>query len=409
MLMKNRFIKSSFIPRLSSLIHNGIFQPRSGSGIPWWRSFESGAEQRAVPTSTVTLRPHTWVGIILLMFLCLGLATAGLGAEVAVKGKDLEGSVAGFTAEGVAFETVYGKGAIVIPWADVERLKSEKEFVILYGEEELAIGRAWGLKEGQLLVGESPEKATQIPVEQITRSLTRDKYESSRLEALRVRYRYWNANFDLAFSYTEATVETNAFAVGLEFERKKEPTKLFLGGYYRYATTQTEGQDRIKNEDRIFGRGRLDYTLSDRIFTFGAVSAERDEIQDIRFRTDPNVGLGYRFLKRENLIISGRTGPGYVYQKYFNGQTNDYFTILFGGDLDANLPYGSKLRIRVEYLPAVDDWTDNYLVRGGLDFTVPIIGWLDFKFTIFNTYNSQPPPGTKRNSFITTAGLSFRF
>ncbi|UCG12731.1 MAG: DUF481 domain-containing protein [Deltaproteobacteria bacterium] len=355
------------------------------------------------------LRAQWWIGIISLMFFSLGLATAGLGAEIAVKGQDLEGSVVGFTAEGVAFETVYGKGAVVIPWADVERLKSDKEFVILYGEEEIVIGRAWGLEDGKLLVGESPEKATEIPVEQIYRSLTREKYETSRLEALRVHYRYWNANFDLAFSYTDASTETNAFAVGLEFERKKEPTELFLGAYYRYATTQTQGEERVKNEDRIFGRGRLDYTLSERLFSFAAVSAERDEIQQIRFRTDPNVGLGYRFVKRENLVISGRTGPGYVYQKYFDGQTNDYFTILFGGDLDAKLPYGSKLRIRVEYLPAVDDWTDNYLVRGALDFTVPIIGWLDFKFTILDIYNSQPPPGTLRNSFTTTAGLSFRF
>ncbi len=355
------------------------------------------------------LRAHGWMGVISLMFFALCLATNALAAEIVVKGQELEGSVVGFTAEGVAFETVYGKGAIVIPWADAERLKSEKEFVILYGEEELAIGRAWGLKDGKLLVGESPEKATQIPVDQIYRSLTRDKYETSRLEALRVNYRYWGANFDLAFAYTDATTETNAFAVGMEFERKKQPTELFLGAYYRYATTQTQGEERIKNEDRLFGRGRLDYTISDRLFTFGAVSAERDEIQQIRFRTDPNVGLGYRFVKRENLIISGRTGPGYVYQKYFDGQTNDYFTILFGGDLDAKLPYGSKLRIRVEYLPAVDDWTDNYLVRGGLDFTVPIIGWLDFKFTVLDLYNSQPPPGTMKNSFTTTAGLSFRF
>jgi putative salt-induced outer membrane protein YdiY len=355
------------------------------------------------------VRAHGWMGFISLMFFALGLATNALAAEIVVKGQDLEGSVVGFTADGVAFETVYGKGAIVIPWTDAERLKSEKEFVILYGEEELAIGRAWGLKDGKLLVGESPEKATQIPVDQISRSLTRDKYETSRLEALRVHYRYWGANFDLAFAYTDATTETNAFAVGLEFERKKQPTELFLGAYYRYATTQTQGDERIKNEDRLFGRGRLDYTISDRLFSFGAVSAERDEIQQIRFRTDPNVGLGYRFVKRENLIISGRSGPGYVYQKYYDGQTNDYFTILFGGDLDAKLPYGSKLRIRVEYLPAVDDWADNYLVRGALDFTVPIIGWLDFKFTILDIYNSQPPPGTLKNSFTTTAGLSLRF
>ena len=31
---------------------------------------------------------HRWIGTILLMFLSLGLATAGLGAEIVVKGQD---------------------------------------------------------------------------------------------------------------------------------------------------------------------------------------------------------------------------------------------------------------------------------------------------------------------------------
>lgn len=349
------------------------------------------------------------MAMVLALAWAVGSATVTLAAEIAVKGKNLEGSVVGFTAEGVEFETIYGKGTIVIPWADAERIKADKEFVILYGEEEAAMGRIWGLADGKLLVGDSPEKARHIPVDQIRRSLTREQYEMSRLEALRVRYRYWKGNFDLAFAYTEATTETNSFAVGLELRRKKKPTELFVGAYYRKATTQEQGEARIKNEDRAFGRARLDYDLSDRLFSFGAVSAERDEIQEIRFRTDPNLGLGYRFVNREKLIISGRMGPGYVYQKFFDGRTDDYFTILFGGDLDATLPYDSKIRVRVEYLPSVTDWTENYIVRGNLDWKTPIIGLLDFKFTIFDTYNSKPAPGTQKNSFTTTAGFSFRF
>ncbi|KPK19451.1 MAG: hypothetical protein AMK69_24215, partial [Nitrospira bacterium SG8_3] len=259
---------------------------------------------------------------ILIAFLTLSWAGATLAAEIVVKGQELEGSVVGFTAGGVKFETVYGSGAIVIPWSETESLSSEKEFVILYGEEELAIGRVWGLREGMLLIGEGIESATHIPVDQISRSLTREQYESSRLEEMRVRYRYWTANFDLAFSYTEASTETNAFAVGLEFNRKKKPTELFFGAYYRYATTEKEGEPKVKNEDRFFAPGRLDYDISDRLFGFGAVSAERDEIQEIKFRTDPNAGLGYRFIKTETLVISGRTGPGYVYEKYFDDRSD---------------------------------------------------------------------------------------
>jgi putative salt-induced outer membrane protein YdiY len=346
---------------------------------------------------------------VLFVFLVSGWATAAPAAEIVVKGRELEGSVVGFTAEGVEFETVYGTGSIVIPWDSTESLSTETEFVVLYSDEKLAIGRVWGFKDGELLVGDSLETAVHIPVSLIIRSLTREKYETSRLEALRVRYRFWNANFDLAWAYTDATTKTNSFALGLEFMRKKKPTELFLAAYYRYATTKNQGEATVKTEDRFYVPGRLDYDFSDRLYGFGAVSYERDEIQGIKIRTDPNIGLGYRFVKQDNLSIAGRIGPGYVYQKYFEGGTDDYFTILFGGDLDANLPYDSKLRVRLTYMPSVSDWTDNYLLRGSLDWTAPIIGMLDFKFSIFDTYNSKPAPNTRNNSFTTTVGFSFRF
>jgi hypothetical protein len=53
-------------------------------------------------------------------------------AEVFTKDQGLQGSVVGVTAEGVEFETIYGKGAIVIPWVDVQGIRSDKEFLILY-------------------------------------------------------------------------------------------------------------------------------------------------------------------------------------------------------------------------------------------------------------------------------------
>jgi hypothetical protein len=45
-------------------------------------------------------------------------------AEVFTKDQGLQGSVVGVTAEGVEFETIYGKGTIVIPWADVKHIRS---------------------------------------------------------------------------------------------------------------------------------------------------------------------------------------------------------------------------------------------------------------------------------------------
>ena len=142
-------------------------------------------------------------------------------AEVFTKDQGLQGSVVGVTAEGVEFETIYGKGTIVIPWADVDRIRSDKEFFILYAEADTVVGRIWGLEDGRLLVGESFETAVRIPVEQILRSITRQQYDTSLLDRLRVRYRYWTANFDLAFGFTDATTDTTSLSTALELRRKK--------------------------------------------------------------------------------------------------------------------------------------------------------------------------------------------
>ena len=85
-------------------------------------------------------------------------------AEVFTRDTALEGSVVRVTAEGVEFETIYGKGTIVIPWAEVKRIRSDKELLILYAEADNVVGRIWGIKNGRLLVGESIETVARIPV-----------------------------------------------------------------------------------------------------------------------------------------------------------------------------------------------------------------------------------------------------
>jgi putative salt-induced outer membrane protein YdiY len=343
-------------------------------------------------------------------FALIGLTISNVSAaEVFTKGKGLDGSVVGVNAQGVEFQTIYGKGTILIEWSDVESIISDKEFLVLYGDAEEVVGRIWGLKDGELMVGQNPESSTRIPFEQIYRSFTRDRYEQSRLERLRARFRYWTANFDLAFGFTDATTDTTNLSTALELRRNKKRLDFFFGGYYWFRSTKESGESRVTDENRLLGRARLNLDLSDRTFAFSQLTAEYDEIQNLSLRADQAAGIGYRFVDREKLMISGRSGPGYVYQRYFGGENDNYFTILFGGNLEAELPYGSKFRWGAEYLPEVSDWQDTYLIRTFADWALPINGWLDFKIAAINIYNSQPEEDTENNSFTTTAGLSFRF
>ena len=107
-------------------------------------------------------------------------------------------------------------------------IRSDKEILVLNDEAEEAIGRIWGLEDGALTVGFSRATVIRIHVGRIHRSITRDQYEKSRLEWLRALYRYWTANYDLAFAFTDATTDTTFFSTAFYHseghEPKEEPT-----------------------------------------------------------------------------------------------------------------------------------------------------------------------------------------
>jgi hypothetical protein len=57
----------------------------------------------------------------------------------------------------------------------------------------------------------------------------------------------------------------------------------------------------------------------------------------------------------------------------------------------------------------VEEWTDNYIIRTNADWTMPIIGWMNFKISVINIYNNRPKDGTDPNSLATLTGLSWQF
>ena len=73
------------------------------------------------------------------------------------------------------------------------------------------------------------------------------------------------------------------------------------------------------------------------------------------------------------------------------------------------LAYGTLWRARAEYLPAVDDWQNDYLARAETSLDVPMLEWLAFRITFADEYDNTPAPGAQRNKFSTTAGIAIRF
>jgi len=345
---------------------------------------------------------------------CAGLVAGALAApvgagEVTVKGELLEGKAVGVTAKGVEFETIYGAGKILIPYADIEQLRSEARLVVLYGDRGEARGQLLGVSEGVLLVGDDPESAARIETQSILRSFGEQEYEGSGIDALRSRYRFWRANFDFGFSSTQATTDTGSIDTGLEIERRKSPTRFLLSGVYRYATETKRDEPKSTIENELRGLLRGEYNMTQRLFAFAAVTGEYDEVESLTIRSVPKAGLGLRIWESEKGFLSGDVGFSYVYQRFFGGSTESYPAIAFGSEAEYKLPYDAKLTARGEYLPSVEELQDNYLLRGSVALTLPMASWLACKFTVFDEYNNRPAEDADKNKLTLTAGLSLIF
>jgi hypothetical protein len=316
------------------------------------------------------------------------------------------------SSDGLDVETTYGKGNVLVKFEDVTSLRTDAPFVVVTGDVGKVRGRLLGVRDGLLLVGEDEATAQALAPDTLFPSVTQEKWDSSSLTRAKAQFRYWNAKYDMTFAATQATTDTLAFQTGFEVERRKRPTRFLTTGSFRYGTTHdndTDGDSTTKNENELLGTMRGEYDFTKRIYSFAQGSAEYDEVESLSLRAVPRGGLGYRIIDQKDNWWTADVGPGWVYERFFGGSRNRYATIAFGTECAFALPFDVTFTCRGEYLPAVDDWKDDYLLRGSAGLAFPMTEWLSFTTNVTNTYDNTPAEDTERNSLTTTAGLSLVF
>lgn len=354
---------------------------------------------------------------------CIGLVTAAVvwGAalcradEVTFTGGTLQGKVLAVSSGGIDFQPVtsddpeYPASKVVIPYASITAIRTDDELHVLHGDDNETVGRIVGIDQDVLLVGREPATAVRVDTATIRFALTSAAYDGSWLARTRSQFRYWKAGADLGFSLTRSTVDTTGFGVALRAERQKAPTRLRLEAAYRLATQEEEGAEKKTIQDEITGLARGDYAFTDRVFGFASGDAKYDGIQRLSVRGVPKLGVGYFLWKTKHTRLSVESGGAYIYERYFGGDTNAFFAVAFGGELETALPYGAMFRWRADYLPAIEDWSNDYLVRNDLALVFPMSGFLAFKASLVDDYDNTPASGAKQNSLTTLVGISVTF
>ena len=359
--------------------------------------------------------------MICLLVAALLLVPSVAGADrVTVKGTTLEGTVKSISTKEIVMETVYGKGALTIPTADVSAIETDAPFHVFRADDGVEKGRVVGITPEAVALAREDGARAEIPFAEVQAAPRDPGPEAGWLARRPVESPWRSGNVDLSFASFDAATHTTALATGLGVKRERGPDRTRFAVSYLRSTTRddeddpaTIGVDESDEEitgDELRGLLRHEHDLTARLFGFGSLEAEHDGIEELALRLIPKVGAGYKIVNTETLLFSIDAGFAYVYQRYFGGDTESFPALAFGAESDWELPWlGASWHTRVDYLPSVTDPMDDYRLRGETGLLVPIVEQLSFKASLVDEYNSQPADDATSNSIATLFGLSLLY
>ncbi|MDY6855668.1 MAG: DUF481 domain-containing protein [Thermodesulfobacteriota bacterium] len=164
--------------------------------------------------------------------------------------------------------------------------------------------------------------------------------------------------------------------------------------------------DDAKTAEQYATEGRIEYKLTDRVFSFVNGGWLKDEFSGINKRYYGGVGSGYKILTGEEHFLNIEAGVNYVKEEYIDGSDRDYMeSRLFAGYV-YQFSDKDKFSQTVEYLYDFDE-SENYYVISETSIISAMNDSLSLKVSYFLKYDNMPVPTSleKTDTILTVAML----
>lgn len=207
--------------------------------------------------------------------------------------------------------------------------------------------------------------------------------------------------------------------VGMNLVRgNNEVTQLSLGAGVGYdgrnfetsvdATTiineQTEGQDLR----RATLGGNYTYRLPRNWQASGLLQFESDDQQGLNLRTLYGAAIGNRVYNQRRMRIDLYTGLVVNHEEFEGQPRTDSLEGLLGAAYRLRSARGIDIDASLAVLPSLEQ-SDRLRMQFDGSLSIDLFADLDFKLTVYDRYDSQPPEGNDTNDTGVTLGLSWSY
>lgn len=224
----------------------------------------------------------------------------------------------------------------------------------------------------------------------------------------------WRGLAGAAVTANAGNSSSQAFSAQVDLVNASAADKITLGGIAQYARSKAAGTTST-TANKWAGSGQYDFNLGPRLFAFGKLGLEGDELADLDLRATLGAGLGFKLIDTKETSFSLFGGAGYTTDQYataklIDGRRAERFSrasLLLGEESSHALSATTSFKQRLELYPGLSG-DKALLARFTAGLGVAMSSTLNLTVGLTAQHNSQPPAGMKSSDLTFFTGVSMK-
>ncbi len=220
----------------------------------------------------------------------------------------------------------------------------------------------------------------------------------------------WHGSLAAGLVIERGDTDSQEGSIDFKARREADDYRLRLRLRYKGDRSRSGGSD-FNTTDRLYrGSTQYDRPLSDRLFAYARVQAERDGVADLDLRTIVGPGIGYKLIDRSDFSFELQSGISWVHEDYEDDSMDtDYPSSVVRWDLDKALHDAVHFFHEGEWVPSLREFNDMQLLTTETGLRVDLVkGWFG-EAKVHWELNTKPASGKERQNMDYIFALGWGF
>lgn len=216
----------------------------------------------------------------------------------------------------------------------------------------------------------------------------------------------WKGDIGLSATVNQGNTNNSNFSITANATgRLSEKIEWVNSGLFQFGRA-----DDVTNAELYQLSTRLNWNHSERVFSYYEFPGVRDRFKNYAYRLSPGLGLGYKVINLESLILGFKGGIADIITKFYDTEeTDSFFGVSVSDEFVWKFSETSEFNQKWDVTLSTAD-TNHYLSTFEANLIAQLIKSWSLKLTFINRYDSQPVgEGIKKSDSSFLAGLSWKF